>query len=134
MYGELATAGSQSCAESPAPRLLCRPLSDQPDWRSSVSSRWLSHEAPPSSGSWWARKICRARYQPSALPTKTSEGKCCLPVTLVKVTVEAKVYAKIFVRGPGYSCATTLATDQAIVLCSDGNELPPRQKDPFPLP
>src|SRR5208282_81232 len=77
---------------------------------------------------------CRARYQPSALPKKTSEGKCCFSVTRVKVTVEAKVYAKILVKGPGYSCATTLATVQASALCSDGKELPPCQKDPFPLP
>ena len=46
----------------------------------------------------------------------------------VMVTAEAKPYAAIWLNQPGYSCAQTLATDQAIAECSEGKEVPPGEE------
>src|SRR5579859_470413 len=81
--------------------------------------------SPPKVVSWCERYTWRPKYHPSAPPMITSEAKCCCPVTRVALTVVASPYARIFVKVPGYSCAITLATDQAIAECSDGDELPP---------
>src|SRR5207253_11471349 len=40
----------------------------------------------------------------------------------------------IFVNVPGYSCATTPATDHAAAACSEGKETPPWRSWPLPLP
>src|SRR5215469_2005829 len=40
----------------------------------------------------------------------------------------------IFGNQPGYSCATTPATDQAAAACSEGKEVPPWKNWPLPLP
>src|ERR1700680_1909991 len=94
----------------------------------------LPQGAPPVSGSWWAREPWRPKYQPSALPTTTSEGKCCLAVTRVIVIAEANPYAAVWLSQPGYSCAQTLAMDQAIAECSEVKDAPPLKKSPLWFP
>jgi hypothetical protein len=67
--------------------------------------------------------------QPNELPRRTSEGKCCCPATLLRLTALASPYTATFVSHPGYRSATTGATAQTIAECTDGNdELGP---DPF---
>ena len=44
-----------------------------------------------------------AEDKAEALPTSASEEKCCWLVTRVRVTAEAKPYARNLVSGPGYS-------------------------------
>src|SRR6516162_10584140 len=68
------------------------------------------------------------------VPTKTSDGKCFCAFSRETSTRAARPYAMIFVKVPGYSCATTLATDQAAAACSEGKETPPWRNWPLPVP
>ncbi len=104
----------------------------------------------------WGREFSRRRLSETSLPMRLRPGfgrgapgrpgvrntspercqlerrkkKCCCAITRVKVTVEAAPYARTLLNVPGYSCAKTLAIDQAMAHYSDGKDCPPWKNFP----